>query len=108
MGLRTVTGNRPIRLDRSIRPRDPDQWWSQRRDLQHEQGYDGDGVALNPNFLSGYAVIGDGEEFTFVDEFIPDFKYGLQNGSSQNANLQVTLLSINYPRTRQSLTGPIP
>ncbi len=64
---------------------------------QHEKGYDGDGVALNPTFTSGYAVIGDGEEFSFVDEFIPDFKYGLQGGSSQNANLQVTLIGANYP-----------
>ncbi len=72
---------------------------------QHEQGYDGDSVPLNPTFTSGYAVIGDAEQFTVVLEFIPDFKYGLQGGA-QNANLQVTLSSINYPSDVPVTYGP--
>lgn len=73
---------------------------------QHEQGYDADGVALNPTATSGYAVIGDGEQFSYVDQFIPDFKYGLQGGSSQNANLQITLSSVNYPSDTPVTYGP--
>lgn len=74
---------------------------------QHEQGYNGDGAALNPTFTSGYAAIGDGEQYTYLDEFIPDFKYGLQNGSSQNANLQITLSTVNYPSSDTPVTyGP--
>ena len=73
---------------------------------QHEMGYNGDGAAYNPSFTSGYAVIGDGEEFTFCDEFIPDFKYGLMNGSSQNANPQITLSTVNYPSDAPVTYGP--
>lgn len=72
---------------------------------QHEQGYDGDGVALNPTFTTGYFVISPGEEYCFLDQFIPDFKYGTYGGS-QNANPIITLRSIDYPAQTPRVYGP--
>lgn len=72
---------------------------------QHEQGYNGDGAAINPTFTTGYFSLGTAEEFTFVDQFIPDFKYGLQAGA-QTATLQVTLTSVNYPNETPTVYGP--
>ena len=73
--------------------------------FQHEVGYDGDGAAINPIFRSGYFVLGEGEEFCFLDQFIPDFKYGLQGGA-QTANLLVTLFAIDYPSDTPRTYGP--
>lgn len=72
---------------------------------QHEQGYDGDGAALNPIFTTGYFVIAEGEDFSFVDQFIPDFKYGTAGGA-QTANPLVTILGINYPSDTPISYGP--
>ena len=74
---------------------------------QHEVGYDGDGSALNPIFTTGYFAIGEGEDYCFVDQFIPDFKYGLQGGA-QTANLMVTLFVVNYPSDTPIAFGPYP
>lgn len=72
---------------------------------QHEVGYNGDGAALTPYFLTGDFVIGEGEDFYFVDQFIPDFKYGLASGS-QTAQLLVTLFIRDYPGGTQTQKGP--
>ena len=72
---------------------------------QHEVGYNGDGAAINPTFTTGYFVIGDGEQFCFLDQFIHDFKYGLQGGS-QTANLLITLSVVNYPSDTPTQLGP--
>lgn len=72
---------------------------------QHEVGYDGDGAAINPFFMTGYFVIGEGEDFCFVDQFIPDFKYGLIAGA-QTANLLVTLYAVDYPNDVPRTYGP--
>lgn len=72
---------------------------------QHEVGYNGDGAAINPIFTSGYFALGEGEEFFFVDQFIPDFKYGTQSGA-QTAEIQVTLFVVNYPYDTPTVLGP--
>lgn len=72
---------------------------------QHEVGYNGDGAAINPIFTTGYFVIGEGEDFCFIDQFIPDFKFGLQGGA-QSATLLVTLYSVNYPSDTPRSYGP--
>lgn len=72
---------------------------------QHEVGYDGDGAAINPIFTTGYFVIGEGEDFCFLDQLIPDFKYGLQAGA-QTANILITLYSVNYPSDTPRVYGP--
>ena len=72
---------------------------------QHEIGYNGDGAAINPTFTTGYFVIAEGEDFCFLDQFIPDFKYGLQGGP-QTANLLVTLFAVDYPTDTPRSYGP--
>ena len=72
---------------------------------QHEMGYDADGAAMNPIFTTGYFVVGKGEEFAFIDQFIPDFKWGLFGGA-QNANIQVTINVVNYPGDTPRSYGP--
>lgn len=73
--------------------------------FQHEQGYDGDGAALSPYLTTGYWVIGEGEEFSFVDQVIPDFTYGTASGA-QTASPVVTLFSVDYPNGPVTTYGP--
>ncbi len=73
--------------------------------FQHEMTYNGDGAALNPFMQSGYWVIGEGEEFAFVDQFIPDFRTGTYAGS-QDAAMLVTLYSVDYPNGAITTYGP--
>ena len=60
----------------------------------HEFGYDADGVVLNASFETGYFMISNSEEKVFVDRIYPDFKWG-EFGGTQNANLLITLKSID-------------
>ncbi len=73
--------------------------------FQHEQGYNGDGIALNPFLQTGYWVIQEGEEFAFVDQVIPDFTYGTYAGS-QTASPIITLYSVEYPNGPVTTHGP--
>ncbi len=72
---------------------------------QHEQGYDGDGAALNPFLTTGYWVIEEGEQFSFVDQVIPDFTYGTYAGA-KTASPVVTLYSVEYPNGPITTYGP--
>ena len=72
---------------------------------QHEVGYNGDGAALNPTFTTGWYALGEGEDFYFVDQFIPDFKYGTQAGS-QSASILVSIQAVNYPNDTPQIAGP--
>lgn len=73
--------------------------------FQHEIGYNGDGAALNPTFTSGYFAVAQGEDYWFIDQFIPDFKYGIYSGA-KNAQIQVTLSVVNYPNDVPIVKGP--
>lgn len=57
----------------------------------HEMGNDADNVALVPMMLTGDFMIDEGEDFAFIDEVIPDFRWGLKNGSSQDAQIAINL-----------------
>lgn len=70
-----------------------------------EQGYDANTDPINASFTSGYWVIGDGEDFAFVDFVIPDFRYGTVAGSP-DANLLVTFLVTNFPGETPTEYGP--
>lgn len=74
--------------------------------FQHESGYDGDGAAINPYALTGYWVADEGEDFIFTDYFLPDFRFGLFNGSSQTATMLVTLFGVNEPNGVVRTYGP--
>ncbi len=75
--------------------------------LQHEMGYDADGVALPATFTSGYFYISEGEDFAFVDVIIPDMIWGTY-GSQQTGNAQVNISFnvINYPGDTPQVFGP--
>lgn len=72
---------------------------------QHEEGYDGDGQALNPYIETGYWVVGEGEDYAFVDQVLPDFTYGTYN-AAQTATPILTLYSVDYPNGPRRTYGP--
>ena len=60
-----------------------------------EIGTEADGLALTSFIESGDADISDGENFTFINKIIPDFK-------NQVGNVKVTLKSRDYPSDSQT------
>ena len=72
---------------------------------QHEVANDADGAALNAYIQTGYFMIAEGTQFTFVDWMLPDFKFGF-NGQPQNATLLVTLYAADYPSATPRTYGP--
>jgi len=72
---------------------------------QHETSNDADGQALVSNFQTGYFALAEGDEYTFVDEVFPDFRYG-DYGAPQSATLQITILVANFPGDTPTSLGP--
>lgn len=72
---------------------------------QHESTNDADGQPLTASFTTGYFMIGEGEEFAFVDQIIPDFVWGTYAGA-QTAQIQMSFSVINYPGDTPSVFGP--
>ena len=65
----------------------------------------GNSVAMNSYFETGYAVISAGEEFSFVDWFIPDMKWGYYE-QSQTASVMITIYVTDYPSDTPRALGP--
>ena len=69
---------------------------------QHETTNDADGSPLTSSFTTGYFYIAEGEDYSIVDQIIPDFKFGTI-GANPNATIQLTFNVVNYlgdtPRT---------
>lgn len=72
---------------------------------QQETTMDADGQPLMYTFTTGYFFIADGEDFTFVDQIYPDFKWGFF-GASQTAQVQMTFNVTNYPGDTPISYGP--
>lgn len=72
---------------------------------QHETGYDNDGNPMAPSFTTGLFYIGEGEDFAFVKEAYPDFKWGTFAGS-QNAQVQITFNVYDYAEDTPVIFGP--
>lgn len=72
---------------------------------QHEQGYNDDGNPMMPSFTTGYFELSEGEEFLFVDTWIPDFKWGTYPGNT-GAQMSVTFNVVNYPGETPRSYGP--
>lgn len=72
---------------------------------QHETSNDAAGQPLNSSFTTGYFYIAEGEDFAFVDQILPDFKWG-QFGASQSANIQMTFNIVNFPGDTPTVYGP--
>jgi hypothetical protein len=72
----------------------------------HEMGNDDDNNALVPEMLTGDFMIDEGEDFAFIDEIIPDFRWGLKNGTSQDAQINITLYVRDNPGEEAREYGP--
>jgi hypothetical protein len=72
---------------------------------QHEEGYDADGEPITATFTTGYFYLAEGEDYVFVDNWIPDLKYGTYAGS-QAAQVSVTFNVVNFPGETPVSYGP--
>lgn len=72
---------------------------------QHEIGNDAAGQPIAWSFFTGYFVLQEAEDFSFVDQVIPDFKYG-DYGAAQGAQVQMTFWVVNYPGDTPIPYGP--
>ena len=72
---------------------------------QHETSMDAAGMPLAANFTTGYFYISEGEDFAFVDQILPDFKWGFFD-AGQTAQIQITVNVVNYPGDTPQTFGP--
>lgn len=72
---------------------------------QHEMGYDAAGQPLSWSYTTGYFRIGEGEDYAFVDQWRPDFKFG-EFGRAQNAQIKMTFNVVNFPGDTPRTYGP--
>lgn len=72
---------------------------------QHETTNDADGQPITATFTTGYFYIAEGEEFAFVDDILPDMKWGTFAGS-QNAQVQISFNVVNWPTDTPVVYGP--
>ena len=62
---------------------------------RHEDGVDADGSAMTAFIESGDGDIADGENFSFINKVIPDFK-------NQTGNATITLSTRDYPNSTKT------
>lgn len=72
---------------------------------QHETTNNAAGAPLVASFSTGYFFIAEGEDYAFVDQIIPDMKWGFY-GAAQTAQLTMTFNVINYPGDTPVVHGP--
>lgn len=72
---------------------------------QHETSNDADGQPLMASFTTGYFYLTEGEEFVFIDQILPDFKWGFY-GAGQTAQIQLTINVVNFPGDSPVAFGP--
>lgn len=70
-----------------------------------ESGRDADGSAISYSFRTGWFALQEGTSYPFVDEILPDFKYGLFGGA-QTATVSITLYGIDNPGDTERVYGP--
>jgi hypothetical protein len=71
----------------------------------HEDGYNADDAPLTPRMLTGNFALNENQDFVHVDEFVPDFKWGLEDGS-QSAQISITLWTRETPGEDPIANGP--
>jgi hypothetical protein len=71
----------------------------------HETGNGADGGAFNPVMETGWFCLNEGDDLTFIDKIIPDFKYGPYPGPN-TANISVTVYGCYYPDENVRTYGP--
>jgi hypothetical protein len=70
-----------------------------------ESGRNMDGAPMTSSFTTGYFYIAEGEEFSFVDLIIPDFKWN-KFGNTSSAQVQISFNVIDYPGDTPTVYGP--
>lgn len=72
---------------------------------QHESGNDAAGQPISWSYTTGFFRIGEGEDFAFVDRWIPDFIYGEFN-QNPGASIQMMFNVAKFPGDTPIEYGP--
>lgn len=72
---------------------------------QQETTNDADGSPITASLTTGYFYIAEGEEYAFVDDILPDMKWGTYAGS-QGAQVSISFNVANYPTDTPVVYGP--
>lgn len=72
---------------------------------QQETTPDADGSPLTASFTTGEFYLEEGEEFVFVDQVIPDFKWTVYPGGT-SASIQISFNVTNFPGDTPIVYGP--
>lgn len=72
---------------------------------QHETSPNADGNPMNSWFKTGYFSMSDGQQLTFIDWVLPDFRWG-EYGSAQDAVITITFGIADYPNDTEKVLGP--
>lgn len=72
---------------------------------QHEMGNNNGALAMVSSFTTAYFMLGDGEDFAFIDQILPDFIWG-DYGGAQTATINLTFNVVNYPGDTPTSYGP--
>jgi hypothetical protein len=72
---------------------------------QQETTPDADGQALIASFQTGEFYLAEGEDFVFVDQIIPDFRWETFTGTT-SATIQITFNVTNYQGDTPVQYGP--
>ena len=70
-----------------------------------ETGFDADAQPMEWSFSTGYFRLAEGEDYVFVDQVRPDFKYG-PFGQTAGAQIQMTFNMVDYPGDTPRVYGP--
>lgn len=73
--------------------------------FQHETTNDADGQPMVSSFTTAYFMIGEGQEFAFVDQILPDMIWGTY-AAAKNAQVQLTFNVVNSPGETPRVYGP--
>lgn len=73
---------------------------------QHEVSPDAAGSPLVATFTTGFFYLQEGEEYTFVDQIIPDFKWQIFPNAGSSAQIQLTFNVVNFPGDTPVSYGP--
>lgn len=73
--------------------------------FQHETGYNASSNPMVPSFTTGYFFIAEGEEYAFVDQFLPDMRWGtFGNGATAQVTFYFNL--VDFPGDTPRVYGP--
>lgn len=70
-----------------------------------ETGHDAAGQPMSWSFTTGYFRLAEGEDYAFVDQVRPDFKFG-EFGQAQTAQVYLTFNVVNFPGDTPIPYGP--